>query len=296
MELPRIPLDELETNPEDSHYDAVYQGRPFTGVAYDEWNGEYTETPYVDGTAHGYSFCRFAGGALAWEEHIQRGEVVEETAWWPPGEVVRHRKTGGLDQYFYRDGTLCREQTAAHMRSFYPSGDLKEEILYGEDGAALTYYGEDGEWAVKGQFPYVFRRSISLEREGLTFNEPYLLSHAADLLAEPAMDFLKYFVLWLPRWDQKPKRFSKPRELPPHMRRVICDLIRSDALRVKYKGINLAGTYRVQEAIPLLESSLSIRVPPQPYRSVESGGLTGVSYGHTIAQRAQIALEQLRRP
>lgn len=294
MEL-RVPLDEIDTNPEDSHYDAIYQGRPFTGVAYDEWNGEYMETPYVDGTAHGYSFCRFAGGALAWEEHIEHGEVVEETAWWPPGEIVRHQKTRERDRYFYQDGTLCREQTAEHMRLFYPSGALKEETLYGEKDVRLTYYGADGEWAVKGQFPYVFRRSYTLEREGLTFNEPYLLAHAAELLADPPMDFLKFLTLWLPRWDQKSKRFSKPRELPPHMRAVICDLIRSDALHVKYKGINLAATYRVREAIPLLEASLSIRVPPKSYRSVESGGLTGVSYGHTIAQRAQIALEKLRK-
>lgn len=293
MEL-RVPMDELDTNPEDCHYDAVYRGCPFTGTAYDEWNGEYTETPYVNGTAHGYSFCRFAGGALAWEEHIEHGEVVEETAWWPPGKTVRHRKTRDLDQYFYQDGTLCREQTEAYLRSFYPSGARKEEILYEREGAALTYYGEDGEWAAKGRFPYVFRKSFSLEREGLLFHESYLLTHAAELLSDPPMDFLKYFSLWLPRWDKKPHLFSKTQELPSPMRMVICDLIRSDALRVKYHGINLAGTYHVLEAIPLLEKALSIRSCPPPCRSVESGGLTGVSYGHTISQRAQIALRQLR--
>lgn len=294
----RISANELETNVENPYLDAVYKGRPFTGVAWDEWNGEYSETPYLEGLAHGRAFSRFDNGALAWEDLIEHGQVVESSAWWPKGEILRRRETPERSQFFYRDGTLCREQTAAYFRLFYPTGRLKEETLYGEDGVSLVFYGQDGEWAVKGRFPYTFRRSYALEREGLEFNEPYLLAHAAELLSEPPMDFRKFFTLWLPRWDRKRKSRllpqAKEEELPPQMREVICSLIRCPDLAVKYYGINLAGVYRVTEAVPLLEQALSIRKTPPAYRSVESGGLTGVSYGNTVAERAQIALKQLR--
>lgn len=296
MELLRVSMNEIDTNEENPYLDAVYRGHPFTGVAWDEWNGAYSETPYVEGLAHGRAFCRFDNGALAWEELLDRGQVVESTAWWPKGQVIRHRQTADMDRYFYRDGTLCREQTAEHLRFFYPAGQLKEEMLYGSDSVSLVFYGQDGEWAVRGQFPYTFRRSFALEREGLVFNEPYLLAHAAALLESSSMDFLKYLTLWLPRWDrQRRGLFSRARqeEAPPRVRQVICDLIRSPDLAVKYHGVNLAGTYRVREAVPLLREALSVRETPPPRRSVESGGLTGVSYGNTVAQRARIALDQM---
>lgn len=297
MEPLKLSIHEVDTNEENPYLDAVYQGKPFTGVIWDEWNGEYTETPYVEGLAHGRAFCRFDNGALAWEELLDHGQVMESTAWWPKGQVIRHRQTAASDQYFYQDGTLCREQTAEHLRLFYPAGRLKEETLYGEEAVSLVFYGQDGAWAVRGRFPYTFQRSYTLERSGLVFNEPYLLTHAAQLLEESHMDFQKYLTLWLPRWDRKKsRRLFGPweKEAPPQVRQVICGLIRSQDLAVKYAGINLAGTYHVTEAIPLLEKALSIRKTPPSHRSIESGGLTGVSYGHTIAQRAQIALAQLR--
>ena len=94
MEEPlRVPLDDLETSPENPWYDAVYQGRPFTGIAWDEWNGRYSETAYVDGVAHGRSFERFESGLLASDELVDHGQLTEGTFWWPPGETVRRRKT-----------------------------------------------------------------------------------------------------------------------------------------------------------------------------------------------------------
>lgn len=292
-EILRIPMDDLETNPEDSYFNAVYQGRPFTGIACDEWNGEYSEIPYVNGTAHGRCFWLFSNGALASEEFVEHGEVVDSVSWWPPGDTVRHRQTPELNQYFYQDGTLCQEETPSYRKLFYPSGALKEEILYGDLDVALTYYGEDGQWAAKGRFSYIFRTSYSLEREGLTFNEPYIHAHAPDLLAEPAMDFQKYFTLWLPpRPSAKPRRFSRRKETPPPVRAVICGLIQSELLHVKYYGINLAGFYHVTEAVPLLEEALTLHAAPPSYHAITGGGH---GYDHTIAQRAQWALDRLGR-
>lgn len=293
MEEPlRVPLDDLETSPENPWYDAVYQGRPFTGIAWDEWNGRYSETAYVDGVAHGRSFERFESGLLASDELVDHGQLTEGTFWWPPGETVRRRKTAEADRWYDQRGALYEEKTAEHLRRFYPSGAMQEETLYGPEEAALTCRAPDGTWTVRGRFPYVFEQSYALERERMRFHDEYIQSHAAELLeTEPTLWFWKYFILWLPKLPEKKGLFRKSPQTPPHVRQVTCDLILSENLHVKYHGINLAKRYHVTEAVPLLRQALSIQVNPGHYGTPKDG--ITASYGETVAQRAQAALRSL---
>lgn len=292
----RVPLGQLDTDEEDIYRNAFWQGKPFTGVAWDDDGRETGEIPYVEGMAHGRCVWRYKNGKLSLEELADRGSVVESTSWWPPGDVVHCRFAGGVRRYYFQDGTLALERGEDWEREYDSAGVLRNERYLEEDGSLRgAWYGADEVWAVRWrQGPREPGRRVRPDPE-TEYNDAYLRTHYLKLLECPS--FTHHFLDWLfqqmeprstffQRWVQD----KRPKTLSAEGRAMVCAMIAYEDLRVQYKGVTMAGQYRVKEARPLLEAALSRNVTPPPERHVTGGG---VSYGLTIAQAARRALSRL---
>lgn len=290
-EVLRVPQDEIETNEDDCYFEAVYQGKPFTGVAWSDEDGEYSEISYVNGTAQGRCFSLFPNGAMSSEEWVEQGRTVKSVCWWPPGQIIWRRHTPKFTQFFYRDGTLGIERTARYERLFYASGVLRQEQVFETAGAVYRYFGEDGRLAAE------WRRvqdGLRWKEVDFSFQDAYILEHYEKLLED--RDFERCFQHWLgePPKASKFRRFgllNKEKDRG-EIGAVICRLLRSENLQVRYFGITLAGIYQVNEAKALLQEALSVEVCPPAVRRLDGNGM---SYGRTIAEAARRALEKFRR-
>lgn len=296
-EILRVPLDQLETSEEDLYREAVFQGRPFTGLACGDGGGELCEIPFVDGMAHGLCVWRFQNGRRSLEERAEHGVVVESTAWWPPGDVIRCRYAGGVRRYYLQDGSLAVEQSRDWEREYYPSGVLRNQRRTEADGSLRgAWYGEDGVWVLRWrQGPPEPGRRVRTDPE-TEYNDAYLQKHYLKLLERP--DFTHHFMDWLfqrmePRpkpWFQRRSQDKRPKTLSPEGRAMVCAMIEYGDLRVKYRGVTMAGQYRVEEARPALERALLVNQTPPGEYHVTGGGM---SYAWTVSQAAARALALL---
>lgn len=296
MEELRVPLRELETSDEDIYRDAVYQGRPFTGVAWGKDGEETCEIPYADGTAHGRCRWWYKNGKLSLDELVDHGEVVESTSWYPPGDAVHSRCAGGERRYWFRDGTLALERGEGWSREYYPSGGLREERRTDPDGGTRSvWYGEDGEWAVRTKTgPREPGKRLPPDPD-IDYNDAYIRAHYLELLRVPA--FGHHFLDWLFRqmepkksWFRRWVRDDRPKVLSAEGRRMVCAMIQYEDLRVKYRGVTMAGQYRVEEARPFLEQALPVKQKPPGEYSVAGGG---TDYAWTVGEAAANALRKL---
>lgn len=292
----RIPLSDLVTSDEDIYQGAVYQGRPFTGVVWGKDGTETCEIPYVNGSAHGRCRWWYQNGKPSLDEVLDHGEIVESTSWWVPGDVIHRREAGGQVQYWFRDGTLALEEGENWRREYYPSGPLLEEWRTAPDGRTETvWYGEDGTWAVRTRrAPKEPGKRLPPDPD-IEYNDAYIQAHYLELLGTSA--FGHHFLDWLFRqmepkksWFQRWIQDKRPKTLSAEGREMVCAMIQYEDLRVKYRGVTMAGQYQVQEARPFLEQALSVkRKPPGEYNVTG----TGTDYAWTVAEAAANALRKL---
>lgn len=292
----RVPLRELETSDEDIYRDAVYQGRPFTGVAWGEDGRETCELSYEEGVAHGRCRWWYQNGKLSLDEVLDHGEIVESTSWWAPGDVIHRREAGGQVQYWFRDGTLALEEGEGWRREYYPSGPLREERRTAPDGGTeAVWYGEDGEWAVRTKTgPREPGKRLPPEPE-TEYNDAYIRAGYLKLLEVSA--FGHHFMDWLFRqmepkksWFQRWVQDKRPKTLSAEGREMVCAMIACEDLRVKYRGVTMAKQYRVKEARPFLEQARSVRKKPPGEYSVTG---CGTDYAWTVGEAADRALREL---
>jgi hypothetical protein len=139
-----------------------------------------------------------------------------------------------------------------------------------------VFYGGDGEWAVKINTDDNY---IVMDKNKMTFNARYLEDNYMELLED--RDFYQYFIIWLMDLEHIKKE------------EVICNMIKSNNLRVKYDGINLSAKYKIHNAIPSIRLEIdNDEIPPRIYDL--RGGARGIC-AHTISQRAKIALAELEQ-
>ena len=286
MDGPCVSLDQLELDEEDLYINAAYQGKPFTGTACGEEGQETYEIPYIDGMAHGRCVWHWKkSGKLSTEEYVDHGTVIKGTFWYPPGDVIHRQKDETGIRYYYRDGTLAIERTETCTREYYPSGALKNERTTTPEGTRYAWYGEDGTWAVRWrQGPKDPNRRLPPEPEK-EYNDGYIRLNFLKLLE--TTDFASHFMDWL---KQRYKLTDSVAHVPPEAERMICLMIACDDLRVKHRGIVLAGQWRIEEARPYLKQALQVTETPPGETSVTGGGH---SYAWPICENARRALLQL---
>ena len=268
-----ILIEDLDASEENMFVDVKYKGVAFTGIGYEDSEYRHSEYSYVNGFGHGRSFSVYPNGQLEEEFFLENGVTIQETDWYKSGVKKKYfRREPFLIQRWNEEGVLLKEENAALTKEWFPSAKLKSEFVKKNE---FTYYGEDGEWAVKikTQEDYVVH-----DKNEMTFNESYISGRYMNLLQDH--DFYKYFIIWLDNLEA-----AKREE-------VICNMIRSDILWHKYDGINLASKYKVYQAVPCIKNEVGNHKTPPTMHDLDGYGSIG--FGHTIAQRAEIALKSLK--
>lgn len=290
----RLTLEELDLDDEDLYKNAMYQGKPFTGTACGTDGQEEYEIPYENGMAHGHCLWRYSkSGKLSGETFAEHGQVIKSRSWYPPGDILyRDFDENGL-RYYYRDGTLAIDRREGWVREYYPSGNLKNERIAEPAETRYVWYGEDGVWAVRWRQEAKDPGKRFPPDQESEYNDDYIRENFLKLL-ESAEDFGGLFFHWLFRDAPKkfPFRERDTSKLSAEGRKMVCAMIEYKDLRVKYRGITMAGQYQVEEARPLLEKAQWIREKPPGSWAVTGGGH---EYAWTIGEAARNALAKLRK-
>lgn len=103
-------------------------------------------------------------------------------------------------------------------------------------------------------------------------------------LLEDKTGFYYYFIRWLPK--------DRSTELKKVYQEILCEMVASDNLHIKYDGMSLCEQYRVKAVLPLLEKERhNDRTPEFIHDIYEENG--GVGYAWTISQRARTVIGTL---
>lgn len=159
-----------------------------------------------------------------------------------------------LQRFFDRNGNKIKEVMQNYTKKWYSSGELK--IEFDNIKNESVHYAKNGEWIAK----YELKEKVDWKDPyKYIFNEQYIRSHYMELLEDS--DFAPYFIRWLPEPPKKKKLFfsfkKRFEETEQYIQQIICDMIDSDNMNIKYDGICFAQRYMIKKAIPLLKQSLN---------------------------------------
>ena len=264
----------MESSEEDMFIEVKYKGLPFSGTAYEHTERFHSEYSYLNGFGHGRCFSVYTNGQLYEEFFLDNGIKIEEKTWYENGIMQEYfRRAPLLWQFWNNEGILMLEETNEIKKEWYSNAKLKGLFTKKNE---YVFYGGDGEWAVKINTDDNY---IVMDKNKMTFNTRYLEDNYMELLEDH--DFYKYFIIWLMDLEHAKKE------------EVICNMIKSNNLSVKYDGINLSAKYKIHNAIPYIKLEIdNDEIPPPIY---DLRGVSSLIYAHTISQRASIALKELEQ-
>lgn len=265
-----VQIKDLELSDYDLYYEAMYEGKPFTGTAISDKDGVHTEWTFVNGNGHGRWFSVFPNGQLNDELFLDDGEVISERIWNREGQLLyRFDSEPLLEQEFDENGHLLNERTKEHRWTFYDNGTKHEDYDYVT--SQVTVFDDSGVWSVKG---ILVDGYWSRTLDTMTFNDDRWYSNYLSILKADYEDNYPYFLMWL-------ESISEIRS------EIICSLIENEDLRFKYDGMNLAREYRILDAIPVVEKQLPIKEFPP--------ALKQKGYGMSVGSLARLVLCDLKR-
>lgn len=128
---PAVPMVRVEASALSEREGVTYRaGVPFSGFSV----GALSETPYVEGRAHGLSLARYPGGALRFRRLYRAGkrEGVHE-GFWPNGQL----------QFTYR---YVEDLFEGEQRAYHANGVLAELRHYraGHEEGLQRFFDETG--------------------------------------------------------------------------------------------------------------------------------------------------------
>jgi len=269
---PRVHYGDLDLI-EDEHYPddwiACHQGNPFTGVAWEESQGRWTEHSMQDGKRHGRCVSYHANGERASDGCYIADEPVGEVFTWYPSGVT---ESYGLYDESSHSRMFCRyneagvliyeqntERGSGHRR-WYEHGAL----LFDSCDDMTTFYAPDGNW--------VMRELPSNEFE---HDDAALYEHAAAMLALE-LDLVTYPLY---RWLHARLDGNEPRA-----RVLLFELLEHPAVTVVENALYIVGNRGYEDALPQLRSLTHSKRRKDP----SAGGFTG-----TTAELAQTVLVKL---
>ncbi len=278
-----VQFDELEmTDDKEMLQGVTYQGKPFTGTAVEEnFECEYEDgmiitRTYVDGKAHGRWTEAVLGGQLLEESFYEDGELLTQRTWSCKGEPITHyQKEPWVEEQFYPDGSMKIQQNEDGIKKYYENGQLLEHFDYAANGA--VFYDKDGTWIVRHKTDG--EKKLEMDCTKITFHDEALCKRYLKLLEEVFDQFDDYVALWI-ETVQKEERAQ-----------IVCDMIASDNLWIKVKGIQLAEKYQVSQALELLERERNNEAAP-PKRETFDGGLCFST--HSVCDYARPAIGTLK--
>jgi len=278
-----VSFDELEAaDDEEMLHGVTYQGKLFTGTAVEEYidceydGGMIITRTYVDGKAHGRWTEAVCTGQLLEESFYENGELLTQRTWSCEGEpITRYQKEPWVKEQFYPDGSIKIQQTEDGIKKYYENGQLLEYFDYAADCA--VFYDRDGTWIVRHKTNG--EKQLEMDGTKITFHGEALCKRYLGLLEEVFDQFDSYVELWL--------ETVRPEERA----RIVCDMIASDNLWIKVRGIQFAEKYQVSQSLELLEIERNNEAVP-PSRDTFDGGICFST--HSVFKSARQAIGTLK--
>lgn len=270
----RVPADELEET--DPHGEGLWmmtwRGAPFTGVAFSthESGAIASETPFVDGNAHGRCTVHGPDGRLVRVFEMRHGMFVgEDRAWFPSGarhyERVRGPGRDFRERIWNEAGVLLSERADAQRlrRRWDPTGTLRSETL----GDVVRTFARDGQLLV------------TIEAGARRYEDEAMEAHLFEALAEP---------------DLRPLAMGHLRALMERDRPRAIGHLRDGLSRLSGFAlvdlVQLVAVLGARELVPALEELTASATVPAPETTSTGGGRTG---SRTIGEVARRALARL---
>ena len=262
-------LDLVDDGPYPDDCIAHYQGKPFTGVAWEESQGELTEHSMKDGRRHGRCVSFHANGEPASDGYYAEDEPVGEVFTWYASGVMEsyglydESSSTQILRRYNEAGVLIHEQDAQRgsgHRRWYDGG----ELLFDNHGDATAYYAPDGNWAM--------RKSRDDEYE---YHDDTLYEHAHTMLAIE-LDLVTYPLF---RWLHAALDRNEPRA-----NALLVDLIQHATVTVAENALDIVGNRGCHDALPAVRRMTHSTLRKDP----SAGGFIG-----TTAELAEIVLVKL---
>ena len=282
----RVDINDIDTSEDSIFIGAIYQGIPFTGVAYEETEKSYFECPFLEGNAEGRCFERLENGTLIDEALFHNGIEVEERSWFSDGQLSRvYIAEPKFVQEFRADGKKRYEYVKGVARYWYKNGMLREELDF--NTLRGKYYSVNGQWLFDMKLDEL--GFFVTSRSNYVFNNEYIQSHAIELLND--QDFYKHFLNWLPEYREGYDGYVAPVVLEETQKQIIIEMIESDNSRVQFEGICLADNFHLVEAISAIRKAAKCNIVPSDI--LDEDGICIQSSTRSIAQQAKLALKRL---
>lgn len=270
----KVDADELELEePLLEDQGIRHQGLPFTGTRVERELGCVTETPIVEGDAHGRSIRTSSDGVLLEEAFYERGRLIGEgRTWFPDGRLRAHVHFGPprREKAWNERGVLVLERDDALnlQRTWTDTGLLRSERV---DGLTREFTHGQLAWT-RGQRSTTDTTTFA----AYTFVAEVMHAHLDTLVAEHEYDV---FV-----WVHSLIANARPEALGV-MRR----LLSNDSLWVRSTALALAGNAGLTELREDVAAFLrDARIPPAEWH-----GSTGRSASRSLEDVARVALRQL---
>lgn len=272
---PRVHYGDLDLV-DDEHYPddwiAYHQGKPFTGVAWEESQGRFTEHSMKDGRRHGRCVSFHANGERASDGYYEQDEPVGEVrAWYASGSMESYglydeSSNKRVYRRYNEAGTLVYEedeQRGSGHRRWYDSG----ELLFDDQGEVAVYFAPDGSWAMR----------VKRDAQGDEFecHDDTLYAHAHSMLALE-LDLVTYPLY---RWLHAALDRNEPRA-----RELLFRLTEHPVATVAENALYIVGNRHYEDAIPIVRRMTHSTLR----KDSRAGGFTG-----TTAELAETVLVKL---
>jgi len=277
-------IDDLETSDYDMFIDVIYDGIPFTGIAYEDNQKIHSEYSYLNGYGHGRSFSIYPSGQLNEEFYMEKGVELERTLWYENGlKKEYYRKKPFLYQEWNSNGILHKESTDQRTRCWYDSGQPKSILI---KKSLYTFFFPTGQWVVKIPTEYEY---VVMDTNLFEYNEPYMEEHYKELWEDK--DAYYYFSIWLIRRIKADNQNNLPTNSKAE--EILFNMIKGQNRTRKCEGMNLAGNLKVYKALPYIQAELdNNKIPPT---TSDPKIRKKFKYNHEVVQQAKISIEKLTR-
>jgi antitoxin component YwqK of YwqJK toxin-antitoxin module len=272
----KIKNDVLHHDEDDVEEVAYYEGKAFTGLAYEGKGGYRYEYMYRDGLEDGKSIGFYPDGNKKFEIEYKAGvEVNGSYEWYATGQTkvyIKYSETSSLSEItrkYAENGVILYEDISKESitKSWYESGELK----YLRTEEKTEYYSKSGEVAFTHSGPHPEYEHNRYSNVDWT---DHVLSGNCDYMAEDPI--LANFV-WA--WVHNMLNENETKNAV-----ILFKMISYSAFAVKSSAINTAGDRKLSQAIPYIESELGNMLKKKDWE----GG-----YLHSIDEMAQKALPEI---
>lgn len=266
MEDLLVNMDDLETSDWDIFLNVTYNGKPFTGKAFDRTENFYSEYSFKNGLGHGKCFSIYSNGNKMEEFEMFEGtQIGEAFSWYDNGQLQELQS----DQYvkrWSRQGVLWYEffLKIGKQIHYYSTG----EPMIEESTDETIYFSRSGS---------IFARLIDGEYyfDDIAFDEAFDVICYEYLLDPVLVYYLKYIV-----------RVRRENGIA-----LLKRMLAHERLVIQSTAINIIGLMKCNEFKQELKLRLNDhRIPPTQYDRYNNGPI--VTYP-SIAEIASRSLQML---